>query len=286
MRRLLVLGFLGLAGILLPSSALAKSHLWRFDEVFSNADGSIQFIEMFVSDPNGTHETFIAGKLLESDTQTYVFPNDLPNENTFQTWILIATPSFATLPGAPTPDFVIPANFFDPTGDELRYRTSIDLLTIPDDGSFPTDGTLGYLRDGTIAANSPTNFAGQSASVDARPCVDGLDNDGDGYVDLGEDPACRDADWPREDAQCQDGLDNDGQTGTDFDGGASILGAAGVDPDGADPSCLGAPWRNSEVPARACGLGPEAAALLAAAAALGRRRAVADRLRRHRAVAG
>jgi hypothetical protein len=260
----------------LPQAASAKAHLWRFTEVFSNEDGTVQFIEMFVFDPAGTEEWRLAGKLLESESNTYVFPDDLPRQNTFQTWMLIATPAFASLPGAPTPDYILPPHFFDPAGDELRYRTSIDALTLPAEG-FPVDGIRSYLRDGSVAVNSPTNFAGQTGSIDVSlPCDDTLDNDGDGYVDYPDDPACRTLEWAREDARCQDGLDNDGGPGTDFDGGASILGPGGADPAGPDPQCEGRPWRNRE--GKGCGMGVELALGLVALGALrrlrtGRRRA-------------
>ena len=197
MRNLLALCF---AFAVLPEPAFAKAHLWKFTEVFSNADGSVQFIEMFVFDPAGTAETQLAGFPLESNANTFIFPNNLPNENTFHTWILIATPAFAALPGAPTPDYVIPPGFFDPAGDELRYRTMLDILPLPA-GAVPVDGIHSYLRDGTTAVNSPTNFAGVEGSIDvSRPCDDTLDNDGDGYADYPDDPACRDANWPRENA--------------------------------------------------------------------------------------
>jgi hypothetical protein len=50
-------------------------------------------------------------------------------------------------------------------------------------------------------------------------CSDGIDNDGDGLVDLGPDPGCTspsdnsELDTP---PQCSDGVDNDGDALTDF----------------------------------------------------------------------
>ena len=63
-----------------------------------------------------------------------------------------------------------------------------------------------------------------SGSV-AGACSDGVDNDGDGAVDL-EDNGCTDAAANIENPQCLDGYDNDG------DG----------DIDAADPACSGQPW--------------------------------------------
>jgi hypothetical protein len=121
----------------------------------------------------------------------------------------------------------------------------------------------------------------RSASL---PCDDGTDNDGDGYVDYVDlaadggisdppgDPACKTPSFARENAQCQDGVNNDGATGTDWDGGESILGAGNGDPNGADPECASQPWRDQETPYSTCGLGAELALVLPLLAALGRRR--------------
>jgi hypothetical protein len=267
MRILLALCF---AFAVFPQTAEAKAHLWRFTEVFSNADGSVQFIEMFVFDPAGTDEIHLGGFQLTSNRDVFVFPNNLPSQNTFHTWVLIATPAFAALPGAPTPDYVIPPGFFDPAGDELRYGLLFDILPFP---AVPTDGIHSYLRDGSTAVNSPTNFAGVEGSIDvSRPCDDTLDNDADGRTDYPDDPACRDANWPRENAQCQDGIDNDGALGTDFDGGVSVLGAGNGDPNGADPQCTAAYLDTEAAPPTGCGLGPELVPALASLAWLARRR--------------
>ena len=150
-----------------PVDAFAKSHLWKFKEIFSNADGSVQYIEMDVLDPAGTGEWRTINQELASNGSVFIFPANLPQENTYLRSMLIATPAFAALPGAPTPDFVIPAGFFDPAGDQLRYRVSLDTFSfVP--GELPVDGLLALQRsDGSTPVNSPTNFAGVTGSVDA-----------------------------------------------------------------------------------------------------------------------
>jgi hypothetical protein len=154
----------GALATLVPGGAHAKSHLWRFTEIFSSADGTVQFVEMRVTDPAGTGEWNISGMELSSNANSYFFPNDLPQENTFERWMLVATQAFADLPGAPTPDFILPESFFDPAGDELRYRQTRDILTIPA-GTMPTDGVHSLERDLSTPVNSPTNFAGDTGSV-------------------------------------------------------------------------------------------------------------------------
>lgn len=257
---------------LLAAPAFAKAHQWRFTEVFSNADGTVQFIEMFVFDPSGTQEWRLAGKTLMSDANTYVFPNDLPMENTFERWLLIATPAFAAVPGAPAPDYVIPASFFDPAGDALQYRQQ-DFLDLPA-GVFPTDGLLSYDRDGNTALNTPTNFADEAGSIDVSVvCDDAVDNDGDGLQDWPADPGCQFATSQDEAPQCDDDLDNDGDGKVDWDGGTG--GAP------SDPQCTAA-WRPKERRPRGCGLGAELAPLLALLATARRLRAHAPPARRSR----
>jgi uncharacterized repeat protein (TIGR03806 family) len=97
--------------------------------------------------------------------------------------------------------------------------------------------------------------AAPDGSCVARPlpaCSDGIDNDGDGLTDFGEDPGCRYAESPREDPACNDGLDNDGDGFVDFDGGSIANHGVPVGP--ADPKC---PTGHQEFEQRACGLGAE-----------------------------
>lgn len=167
-----------------PSPVAAKSHLWDMLRFYSNESGNIQFINMFVSDPAGTAEYMFQGRLLTTNSNSYVFPNDLPmDKSTFQTWVVIATQDYADLPAAPTPDFIIPPNFFDPAGDELRYRTTIDVFIIPP-GTMPTDGILMLERDMSTPVNEGINFAGDVGTVTLPIAVPSLRNWGIGLAAL------------------------------------------------------------------------------------------------------
>jgi hypothetical protein len=160
-----------------PSPVAAKAHLWDMLRVYSNEAGNVQFIDMFVSDPAGTAEHLFQGHLLTSNANSFVFPSNIfpTNKSTFLTWVLIATQDYADLAGAPTPDFIIPPNFFDPAGDELHYRTLIDVFVIPL-GAMPTDGVLMLERDLSTPVNEGINFAGDSATVTLPPEVPALRN--------------------------------------------------------------------------------------------------------------
>lgn len=161
---------LALALLLLPDPARGKAHLWRFTEFFSNHDGSVQFIEM-VECCGSSEEVRLSQWFIASDSQQYDFPTNLEGD-TAHRWLLIATQAFADLPGAPTPDYIIPENFFDPAGDTLRYRM-VDTVTIPPD-TMPTNGIDSVDRDMNVQTNDPTNFAGESGSVNAAPGIPSL----------------------------------------------------------------------------------------------------------------
>ena len=84
-----------------PSSARAFVHLWDINEIYSNANGSVQFIEMVV--PAGANfENLFQGQTLRSTSQTFTFPNDVGTPTGGRS-LLIATPGFAALPGAVAP---------------------------------------------------------------------------------------------------------------------------------------------------------------------------------------
>lgn len=165
------------------SIALGGAHTWDVSEVFSNADGTIQFVELV--EANGTPgETGVANKNVTADVtgQSFTIPSNVapPTSNKH---ILLATASFAALPGAPTPDHIIPAGslpFFSISGDTVRYG-AFDAFTF---GAVPTDGVNSMNDGGIIAPNSPTNYAGATGSVNAGGGVVEGDFDGDGDVDL------------------------------------------------------------------------------------------------------
>src|SRR5262245_56448083 len=165
-------GWLPLGPLLALAIALpchAKNHLWKFTEFFSNVDGSIQFIEMQECCGSAV-ETQMASTVIESSAHTYSFPNNLVG-STAHRWLLVATQRFANLPGAPTPDYIMPERFFDPLGDTLRYRFGTDIVVLQP-GALPLDGRHSIdrsLSSGALTAivNNPINFADQTGSVTA-----------------------------------------------------------------------------------------------------------------------
>jgi len=165
---------LALALGMLTASARADFHLFKIDQVFSNADGTIQYVVMRESSgSNG--EGFWRNKTLETTSvtgakQEISFPSDLPSQVTASRKVLIATSGFAAL-NLVTPDFTIPSGFIPVGGGKLDYANSTDEITF---GALPTDGATAITRNGTPVAATPTNFAGVTATLNLGPPASAL----------------------------------------------------------------------------------------------------------------
>lgn len=149
-------------------SANASFHTFQVNELYTNADGTVQFIELHEAF-SANDEQFLSGHTISATqgatTHSFTFPNDLPNANTAGAHVLIATPAFAQL-SIVTPDYIVPAGFLFVAGASTVDYAGVDALTYP---PLPTDGVRSLNRDGTTGTNSPTNFAGQSGTIPAAP---------------------------------------------------------------------------------------------------------------------
>ncbi len=164
MRILRALLFILAAVLAFP--AAATFHLWVFNELYSNADGSIQFV--VVQSPADFEDQLAGRQLMSTDgttTHTIVFPNNVPSSSTAGRSVLIATPGFAAL-GIITPDYTMPEGFLFTNGGRVVWATSFDQWTY---AALPTDGVNALYRDGTTHQNLAINFAGAMASVVAPP---------------------------------------------------------------------------------------------------------------------
>jgi hypothetical protein len=173
------------------SSAQAAFHFWHVKEVFSNADGTVQFIELFNS---SVGEWQVASKVLRTNSdgviKNFTIPANLPSSpSTVNTHMLLATPLFSMQTGAVTPNYTlpdptVPANglFFNPdaTSITITFLGSGDFMTFPG-ASLPTDGyhsltdlnasgfEMGNDNDIEMTVNSPTRFPNTAGQIDLRP---------------------------------------------------------------------------------------------------------------------
>ncbi len=103
----------------LLNQSFGAFHLWKISEMYSNVDGTVQFIELF-NDTGSSSEGFLSFTSFTTDSNSYAYPNDLSGDTAGKRF-LMATSGFAALSGAPAPDYIIPAHFFDPNGDTLTF---------------------------------------------------------------------------------------------------------------------------------------------------------------------
>ena len=172
---------------LCAAAARAEFHLFRIDQVYSNADGKVQYV--VIRESTGSNgENFLQNRALTmtsaAGTKLFLFPTNLPSSATASRSVLIATSGFAAL-GLVTPDYTIPDGFVAVGGGTLDYA-SFDHITF---GALPTDGATAIDRNGNHVAATPKNFAGASATITAGPPGGGLDLDQQGLTGSWYEPA-------------------------------------------------------------------------------------------------
>ena len=159
---------------LFASAAGASYHTYQIDEIFSNADGTVQYVVLHEA-LGMDGQNLQMGRLLTSTgasgTTNYAFTKNLPGGScstyygctaspTAHTRVLIATQGFVDL-GLITPDFVIPNGFLPLGGGTLNYA-GVDQWTF---GPLPVDGVNAMYRSGSTQTNQATNFSGNSMSL-------------------------------------------------------------------------------------------------------------------------
>lgn len=165
-------------------------HVFHINEVYSNANGTVQFIE-FSGDANDQDEW--AGHTITSTngvtTNTYTIPTNLPSEATLNKTVLVATQGFADL-GIVTPDYIIPNGFLFTTSGIVNFPGMVGgKITY---ATLPVDGIKSLNPDSSSGINSPQNFAGDTGTVPSNVFsgTDGPDNlvgtSGDDFI-LGAD---------------------------------------------------------------------------------------------------
>ena len=138
--------------------AAASFHQWRMSELFSNADGSLQFIELFTTSGG---QQFTNNRTIRStqgpEENLFDFPSNTPTP-TNNHRLLLATQGVEEHFGGVDPDFIIPDGFlFLPNG-------TVDFLNAQANATYenlPTDGVMSlHYPGGTAGLNTPTNHAG------------------------------------------------------------------------------------------------------------------------------
>ena len=173
--------------LLTPAPVLSFAHLWEIQEVYTNATGSVQFVEFFTD--SGSGEIFMSGQTLSWDINgapqnTMTFSNATATDgtadlsgSTLNKSVLIGTANLATLYGI-VPDYIIPANFLTRgAANSVIFSASGDRVNL---ANLPTDGIMslnGLVHNSTNTAinpqATPTNFAGDTVTI-PEPGIAGL----------------------------------------------------------------------------------------------------------------
>ena len=147
--------------------ASATHHSFVIETIYSNADGSVQYIVLRESQGLLGQRTWLGSSLTSSHgavTKTFPFPGNLPSTFTQNRRVLLGTTGFAAL-NLVTPDFVIPNRFIATDGGTLDYAGVNQVTYAP----LPTDGGTAVGPTGTPQPSVATNFAGAAAVIPALP---------------------------------------------------------------------------------------------------------------------
>ena len=156
---------LALAGMMLISLEVSASfHLWTISEVFSNSDGTIQFIELSTT---SSSQQELSGQTITSSgpdlpTTAFTFDSDLIGD-TANKQVLLATERFALLAGH-QPDYVIPDGFVPRSEGVIDFADGTDTLGYAT-GQFPLNGTQSLSGEGQVQAPTPIRFDGNMVSL-------------------------------------------------------------------------------------------------------------------------
>jgi hypothetical protein len=153
---------LGVAAVVATQPAQAAFHLWNIREVYSNASGTLQYIEFFTG---FSSQQFTGGQQVQisnvGGTQSHAFtvPTNLPGDTANHAFLLGTAGLHAA--GGPTPDYIIPDGFVFSAGGTISFFGA-------NGGAYtalPTDGVLSRTWADGNANNTPQNFAGQTGFV-------------------------------------------------------------------------------------------------------------------------
>jgi len=157
------------------NAAHASFHVWAVTELYSSADGTVQFVKLTNNSTFST-EYFLGGHVIictgpPGVTNTFTFPTNLPAVSTVNKTFLIGTSNLGTVPGGVIPDYVFtnqsPFLFLN-TGVTNTVGIIGSVETPAVYSNLPTDGVSSLAGLGSslvVATNSPKNFGGQANTI-------------------------------------------------------------------------------------------------------------------------
>ena len=163
---------LAAAGLLLAlgSAARAAAPSFQVDQLFSNADGSVQYVILREASGQNGQNAFKGLTLTATEgarATTFTFPADLPSATTSRKSVLIATAGYAALAAtqpefaAVPADYVVPVRFLPTAGGTIDFAGADSFAY---DG-LPGDGISALYRTGEIKDNAVQDFSGATTRL-------------------------------------------------------------------------------------------------------------------------
>jgi hypothetical protein len=140
---------------------------FQIDEIYSNADGAVQYVVLHETSGLDGQQSFAGGTLKVTHagvTKTFTFPANLPSSSTAGRRVLVASQGLAAL-GMIVPDYVFPDQFLATDGATLTLFDSDQVAY----AILPTDGVNAIDRAGVAVQNVATSFAGASIFIPPVP---------------------------------------------------------------------------------------------------------------------
>ncbi|MDA0273615.1 MAG: hypothetical protein O3C68_10240 [Proteobacteria bacterium] len=156
---------LGFVVLFTGSGAFASHRGWLMAEAYSNADGTLQFVEM-VSSTAGHNQLsccyMVAGNAA-TGVDTPFKPSNLSTSDTKGRSLLFATAGFEAAFGI-VPDYIIPDNFLTITSGDVFYNDTLTWSSLPTDG-FSSLKKVGNGQE--VSPATPKNFSGIEITLEA-----------------------------------------------------------------------------------------------------------------------
>src|SRR5262249_12293359 len=140
-------------------------------QVYSNADGSVQYVILRESASQNGQNGFKGFTLTATQgtrTSTFTFPTDLPSSTTARKSVLIATAGYVALAAtqaefaAAAPDYAVPGRFLPTAGGTIDFAGGADTFSYD---ALPADGISAVYRGGDIRDNAVQDFSGATTRL-------------------------------------------------------------------------------------------------------------------------
>ncbi|MFK7863621.1 MAG: c-type cytochrome [Pseudohongiellaceae bacterium] len=134
-------------------------------EIFSNADGDVQYIELLTAadvNPELNNQSLVTRTRTGEVFNSLIFPGDFTVDSSALTF-LMATQKFVDKTGLAA-DFLLPENFLPSDGGTIDLASGVATFTYQP-GELPLNGAQSLNASGNAQIASPRNSAGEDAFV-------------------------------------------------------------------------------------------------------------------------